>query len=174
MACGQVVGDRLLVINDPVVSLHADLAPSPQTAALARLLLASILSDGASQMLDADVTDRASVVVTELVTNAVLHARTRIQLGICHDRHALLITVADAAPTERVISLVEPVGSTVDLGESGRGMAIVNGLTDRYGIRRRDDVPGKIVWALIEFDTRPHGLPEPRLSVIDEVTGAGY
>lgn len=173
VACGQVLQDRLLVINDPVVSLHADLAPNPQTAALARLLVASVLSDGASRMLDGDIADRASVVVTELVTNAVLHARTRVEVGICHDRHALLITVADGAPAERIITLIEPVGTMIDLGESGRGMAIVEGLTDCFGVQPRDDAPGKIVWAVIEFDTQNHGLPRPRQSVVDEVTGAG-
>jgi anti-sigma regulatory factor (Ser/Thr protein kinase) len=96
----------------------------------------------------AECSHDVTVVVSELVTNALRHARpgsgdTRpgpIRLGLLQLRPRLLCAVADpstAAPVPRA------PGS---LGETGRGLHIVCALSDSWGYAARDT--GKVVWAM--------------------------
>jgi anti-sigma regulatory factor (Ser/Thr protein kinase) len=139
------------VTGHPVISVHADLTPTPKAASQARGLVASALSGGVGLMLDRDLIYTAQLLASELVTNAVLHARTDLQLGICHDEHRLLIAVADGASHDHAAYLA---GSSVDAdtGESGRGMVLVASLADDFGWRGREDGRGKVMWALLTLD----------------------
>ena len=170
MSCQQVLHDRAMVIGEPIVTLHADLAPVPRAAGKARVLVASALSDGAGRMLDEEAIYSAQLVASELVTNAVMHARTPLQLGLCHDGHTLLIAVADGAPADRVINLVDGPGLTARMGESGRGMAIVAQLADDFGCRQRTQVPGKVMWASLALDGAGHA-PQAQGAVRRELVG---
>ncbi len=110
------------------------LRPEPSSAQLARRLV--------SQELDG-VTDqaqrRASLIVSELVTNALRHARGGLDLELTGLTDGWLILVADnsAAPPvlrpERLLS------------ESGRGLVIVSRVSDAIGWART--TTGKLVWA---------------------------
>jgi len=103
------------------------------------------------------VTERSediAVVVSELLTNALQHARpgsgdTRprwpIRLGLLQPGPCVLCAVAD--PSE-----VAPVPKTPgSLAETGRGLHIICGLSDRWGYTAPSDM-GKVVWAM--FSTR--------------------
>lgn len=96
----------------------------------------------------AHLADTAQVVVSELVTNAVqasrgLH-RAVIQLSLASDRERLLIFVRDfdpGAPAPRHAS---------DDDESGRGLMLVEAISDRFGwYGATDGTPGKVVWAIL-------------------------
>ena len=153
MPCDQLLSDRSLVAGDAVVSIHADFAASPRAAGQARALVLSALSGGGNRTLSPDILHTAQLVASELVTNAVLHARTDLHLGLCCDNHSLLIAVADGEPSvdELSASSAAAAHSQVD-DESGRGMLIVASMAADFGWRRRDDRPGKIMWVLLALD----------------------
>jgi anti-sigma regulatory factor (Ser/Thr protein kinase) len=86
--------------------------------------------------------DVAALVVSELVTNAVEHARTscRVAVGLGPDR--LRISVRDYAPGP------SPRPRPVDTDRpGGRGLHLVAMLTTALGVRRHPD--GKTVWAVV-------------------------
>jgi anti-sigma regulatory factor (Ser/Thr protein kinase) len=93
------------------------------------------------------LTDTAVLLISELVTNAVLHARAEgsgLALLLEIRGRRLRIEVHDGdlrGPRPRV-----PSG----LDESGFGFVLVNSLADNWGVRKT--AAGKAVWA--ELDTR--------------------
>ena len=101
-----------------------------------------------------DLTDTAVLLISELVTNAVLHARTGgsgLALHLEFHGTVLRIEVHDAdlrAPEPRV-------PSTLD--ESGFGFVIVDALADKWGVL--ETRAGKAVWA--ELDARQPGVLGP-------------
>lgn len=132
------------------MSIHADLTASPRAAGQARALVASVLSGPAICAWHEETVHTAQLIVSELVTNAVLHARTDLHLGVCHDEHTLLIAVTDGAPPIGESSAAGPSLEAAD--ESGRGMLIVATLAADFGWQQRDDMPGKIMWASLDLD----------------------
>ncbi len=153
MSCDPVLDDPSLVAGDPVVRLHADLAATARAASQARALVASALANR-TPSLPVEVVSTAQLLTSELVTNAILHARTDLHLGIAHDGHALLIAVADGRPDI-------PPGrklADIDFEESGRGMTVVASIADDFGWRSRYDAPGKIMWALLALTGSPRPL----------------
>ncbi|WP_405764248.1 SpoIIE family protein phosphatase [Streptomyces sp. NBC_00080] len=86
------------------------------------------------------------LVVTELVTNAIRHARPPIQLRLIHDR-TLVCEVSDGSSTAPHLRRAR----TFD--EGGRGLLLVAQLTQAWGTRQTAD--GKIIWA--EQELPPDG-----------------
>ncbi|MDH6137207.1 PAS domain S-box-containing protein [Kitasatospora sp. MAA4] len=86
--------------------------------------------------------DFAELLVSELVTNALVHAGEPRRLRLFRDR-GLTMEVADSAGTA---PRLRPFGSQ---DEGGRGMALVNELAHRWGSRPVKD--GKVVWAELEL-----------------------
>ena len=124
------VGDT----DRPVVrwSLAADTA----NVAMARHRTAELLTDWGYDELVAD----AELVVTELVTNAIIHAETGCQVTVERTRNGVRISVADGDGTSR------PRPQPFDLErEGGRGLLIVSTLASDWGISPGDE--GKTVWA---------------------------
>jgi anti-sigma regulatory factor (Ser/Thr protein kinase) len=96
----------------------------------------------------AQSTYTAQLLVSELVTNAVLHARTEVHLGISGGTRTLLFAVADGHPDPPLDPrAATPVRATdFAVAESGRGIAILVGMATDFGWRRCDDGDGKVVW----------------------------
>ncbi len=114
---------------------------SRQSPGLARRLLASLLAEveGGHRFLDTGL-----LLVSELVTNAVVHGTPRehlVWLSLDVNEYRLRIEVHDARADR------EPVLRAV-LGddESGRGLFLVKLLSQRWGCCPRSHV-GKIVWS---------------------------
>ncbi|MEU6743430.1 ATP-binding protein [Streptosporangium sandarakinum] len=93
--------------------------------------------------------DDASVVVSELVTNAVRHglrgdARARpfhdVRVVVCHTERAVLCAVTD--PRDEGPRLREPDHEA----ESGRGLQVVQGICETWGWAPLE-TSGKAVWA---------------------------
>jgi anti-sigma regulatory factor (Ser/Thr protein kinase) len=84
------------------------------------------------------------LVVTELLSNAIEHARGpgRLSLELADD--TVHVQVRDDAPEEPHLQSPDP------LGTRGRGLQLVDALSSRWGWT--DDSPGKVVWA--EVPTR--------------------
>ena len=84
------------------------------------------------------VADTLLLLVSELVTNAVLHARSTATVRLDLGTDAVRVEVQDGE--ERLPGVVDP---DVDR-EGGRGLQMVEQLADRYGWTRLGD--GKSVW----------------------------
>ncbi len=118
----------------------------PQTAASparARRQLSRFAADN-------ELSDRASVallVLSELVTNAVLHGTDPIDVLVSSEGDLMRIEVSDGGSGPGDFGPGANRGPD-DLG--GRGLQIVDSLARRWGIVRRDD--GKTVWAEVGLD----------------------
>jgi anti-sigma regulatory factor (Ser/Thr protein kinase) len=86
----------------------------------------------------------ATVVGHELVTNAVQHARTDLEVRVHVDDETVRVEVSDDNP-RRPVPSAPPLTAT-----SGRGLMLVGGLADQWGVEADDDC--KTVW--FELDRR--------------------
>lgn len=110
------------------------LRPVPASAAEARQFVDETLSGwGCDAFVDA-----SRLLVSELVTNAVLHARTDMTLVVRLIRTGVRIEVHDGSPVAPVVRNYE------DEAMTGRGLALVDELALRWGVERESD--GKAVW----------------------------
>jgi anti-sigma regulatory factor (Ser/Thr protein kinase) len=93
------------------------------------------------------VCDVAELLSSELVTNAVVHARSSVELEAAYDDASVLrIDVYDRSPDEVDRSPHPPA----DGAEGGRGLAIVARLACRWGVDPCS--PGKRVWFTLAND----------------------
>jgi anti-sigma regulatory factor (Ser/Thr protein kinase) len=121
--------------------------------------------------------DAAELLVSELVTNAVLHARTQISVEVLAAGDLVRITVHDAStviPKPRIYG----TDST-----TGRGLRLIATIARSWGVQRErggkavwcevraeDAAPAPLVWddhtdaaeaLLAAFDDQPAGRPDP-------------
>jgi anti-sigma regulatory factor (Ser/Thr protein kinase) len=83
--------------------------------------------------------DDAALIVTELATNAVLHASSGFTVDVSSSPHAVRVAVHDASPARPERRDASPVAT------SGRGLGIVAALANRWDVESVD--AGKTVWA---------------------------
>lgn len=88
----------------------------------------------------AEVSDDVLLVVDELVTNAVLHARAPITLVLDLQARTVRIEVTDPSP------LMPTARSRSATRTSGRGLTIIEAISGDWGTRQRVG-GGKSVWA---------------------------
>ena len=130
----------------------------PEAVSAARRAL-----DGFDELLDLGVFYDASLCVSELVTNAVIHAgldeESELRLDVDIDTETLVVSVTD---TGRGFDPPEPTPGD----ESGWGLYIVDRLSHRWGVDRRG---GTRVWFEMAVNSR-----KPRTSDVDEGEFAGF
>ncbi|MGH3365993.1 MAG: ATP-binding protein [Nocardioidaceae bacterium] len=90
-----------------------------------------------------DLCDNAGLLVTELVTNAVLHARTDCEVAAEPAEHAIRITVTDHDLAD---VQVHPLDAAAP---GGRGLWIVAALATDWGITPHQT--GKSVWFTVRY-----------------------
>ena len=89
--------------------------------------------------------DDIELVVSELATNATLHARTPFMVSLCGSEETVRLEVSDG-------SRLEPsVVAALALDTDGRGVAIVQALSRDWGVVSRAS-GGKSVWAQFDKD----------------------
>jgi anti-sigma regulatory factor (Ser/Thr protein kinase) len=96
-----------------------------------------------SWMLLDEVVDTATLLASELATNALVHGRGRVELRLRLTRDRLVIESVDSGqhmPRRRRAG---------EEDEGGRGLHLVAELADRWGFRATDE--GKVVWAELEL-----------------------
>ncbi|AIV36540.1 ATP-binding SpoIIE family protein phosphatase [Streptomyces sp. CCM_MD2014] len=144
---GEGVGERFEeCARARVTLLGSSLAPGAARA-MARAALAdwSALGLPGTEHLTEHLTADALVVVSELVTNAVVHAGTDVEVGLrVEETGTLVVEVADRHPSRA------PGGggdheAPHDPAEYGRGLRLVAALAEAWGITYRPD--SKTVWA---------------------------
>ncbi|MCT9093491.1 ATP-binding protein [Streptomyces sp. ASQP_92] len=89
-----------------------------------------------------DLAGRVDIVLTELVSNAVLHGGgPAIGFRLTLAEAGLLVEVADSSP-----ELVHVVDAGLE-AENGRGLLLVGAFADAWGASPRSDAAGKWMWA---------------------------
>jgi anti-sigma regulatory factor (Ser/Thr protein kinase) len=104
----------------------------------ARGFLRSALSDLGLTETSGDLIDLLVMAANELVTNAVLHARTEFTIRVLADPTRVRVEVSDANPRMPQPSPA-PAHAT-----SGRGLAIIDGSGMQWGVDPHPD--GKTMW----------------------------
>lgn len=115
------------------------LSPAASSARVARRFVVATLGAWSC----AHAAEVVCLLTNELVTNAVLHARSEIGLRISRDTQRLRVEVGDH-------SAQAPVRRRLDLGaQTGRGLALVDALAADWGVEQLVD-NGKVVWFEVE------------------------
>ena len=115
---------------------------APTSAAEARSFVADVLRDFGLTALVAD----AVLVVSELATNAVRHAHTAFSVTVdCRAGGGALLSLRDGSPHHPI-----PV-TAGQLDEAGRGLALVQLLSNDWGVSTQPD-GGKSVWVRLGTD----------------------
>lgn len=102
-----------------------------------------------------ELSDVAELCVSELVTNAVLHARTPIQLEVRAGAGVLHVDVCDSGGARIDLPPRQEPGDGL---ESGRGLYIVQALSTRTGVRAVRG--GTCVWFELELPSGEDGPEE--------------
>jgi anti-sigma regulatory factor (Ser/Thr protein kinase) len=126
-----------------VVELPSELS-SPGEAR--RALGAELVGHGIS--LDRPEVESAMLVISELVTNAIVHGSSPIRMIVDIDDHrSLNLAVTDTGNDIPQIDCHPPVGQV-----GGWGMELVERVSLSWGVLPApDDAAGKIVWAHLEL-----------------------
>ena len=90
---------------------------------------------------------------SELVTNAVLHARTELTLTLELRDDRVRISVKDRSKAPATLRHYRPDALT------GRGLGVVAALSDRWGVSTAPD--GKVVWAELQANGQTHAPTPP-------------
>jgi len=156
--------------------LHATqaLPPEPASARAARVFLRDRFEEWGLL----SILDEAQLAVTELVTNAVLHARTPLTVSVSCTGGFVELAVFDGSPVLPATRKPGDVrGDAVDFirphvqdsGEAarGRGLLLVDALAAEWGVSPQSD--GKAVWIRTPV---PEGWSRPGgCTCADAVTG---
>jgi anti-sigma regulatory factor (Ser/Thr protein kinase) len=126
------------------VALHGDSydfedrASSP--AAARRFVRELLVSWGMS-----DLTEVVELLVSEVVTNVVRHARTDGSIVVTRSATGVRVEVSDSAGGEPTPLSPEP------RQPSGRGLSIVDAMATRWGVATAPDGTGKAVWFEVDL-----------------------
>jgi anti-sigma regulatory factor (Ser/Thr protein kinase) len=111
-----------------------DLPPTTDSVPAARRFVRARLIDGTSDV------ETATLLVSEVVTNAVLHARTAITLTVEELDAVARIAVRDGSPVQPRLHAFSPTSAT------GRGLRLLDQLSTRWGVDADPATGGKVVW----------------------------
>ncbi|MCU1590014.1 MAG: protein serine phosphatase with GAF(s) sensor(s) [Frankiales bacterium] len=127
------------------------LPPTGRSAAAARRTVESVLGEAELT----DLLDEALLLVTELVTNAVVHAGTDIELHLATSTGGLRVEVVDRSPGS--LPVIRP--APAETREGGRGVFLLDALATEWGTRHFGE--GKSVWFQLGPRSEPAEAPVP-------------
>ena len=130
------------------MSYRIVLSPNPDSVARARGWAVTAMNNVELGFL----ADTVALLVSELVTNVVLHARTDCDLEVWVSGGRVRVEVSDGSDQLPAVTIVND-----PLAQSGRGMVLVNALSAAHGAEEIE-WGGKRVW--FELDI-PLGSPPP-------------
>ncbi len=127
---GVIVGDG---------EARVQLSSHPTSAAAARRFVHEALDGWGCEERDAVL-----VCTDELVTNAIVHVSSDIEVVVCRRRGVIRVEVHDASarPPLRRVHRVD--------ADSGRGLRVVEALSARWGVD--PTAGGKVVWFEVPVD----------------------
>jgi serine/threonine-protein kinase RsbW len=112
-----------------------EFTPKPASVRAARVFTAGVLGDDG---VESSVIELAVLLVSELVTNATVHAPSRIRVTVYVDSHWVRVEVEDQGPGQPVLRASTPSQL------KGRGLAVVDRLSTDWGTDRHKG--HKTVW----------------------------
>jgi DNA-binding NarL/FixJ family response regulator len=124
----------LEVVEEALAAARAKLAPELQSAGRARKFVDETLRrwDCGEQL------DVVTLLVSEVVTNAIVHAGTEVEVSVELRDEAVRIEV-----TDKEVGLPKPRDAAEE-DTSGRGLALVEAMASDWGVEARPG--GKVVW----------------------------
>jgi anti-sigma regulatory factor (Ser/Thr protein kinase) len=128
-----------LADSPPRTVRRTPLPPEARSAGAARQLVAEACMDW-----DCGIQlEAATLIVSEMVTNALLHAGTMLELSVARCGHRLRLAVGDGG-TRR------PRAQPMDTSRvTGRGMLLVAAFSRSWGVLPTAD-GGKVVWSVLD------------------------
>ena len=150
--------------SEDLAAVNVRLDPELESVVAARR---TVLDAIRSWNLPERVADDAALVVSELTSNAVLHARTPFNVSASRLGSGLRVSVADFDPTLPSPSINRPEELLAVRTMTGRGLALVAATADRWGC---DAVAGgKTVWAEVGTSrTRVEASPPPAFPLVSQ------
>ena len=145
--------------HDAIKVAHREFSPAPETAGDARLFVLETLRDWGVE----HSTDDIILLASELVTNAVIHAESMLELTIRRLPDAVEVVVADRVP-ERAVPKAGPLSvdtspSTDNGRNGGLGLALAGALATTWGVSYSKD--DKAVWFRIQDEPTGTELAPP-------------
>lgn len=119
---------------EAVVQASTSLAGEPRSAGEARRFVATTLEEWA----DGPLLETVTLLTSELVTNAIVHAGSEVDVVVRLTDEAARVEVTDRSD-------LPPAPRVAGEETSGRGLALVEALARRWGTRRQL-TGGKTVW----------------------------
>ncbi|MFC7326518.1 SpoIIE family protein phosphatase [Marinactinospora rubrisoli] len=134
--------------HDAMKVARQEFSAAPETAGEARLFVRDTLREWNVGRQSDDIV----LLVSELVTNAVIHAETRLELTMRRLPRAVEVVVADRVP-ERAVPKAGPLAvdvspSTENARSGGLGLALAGAIASSWGVSYSKD--DKAVWFRIE------------------------
>ena len=123
-------------VADPMGPVERQLPPQPTSVGEARRLVREVL-EGTGRVDLAALAENAVLLTSEVVTNAILHAGTTVDLVVRLDG-GVRIEVADGSEHLPVRRRYATTAGT------GRGLMMLEEVADAWGVQRRPG--GKVVW----------------------------
>jgi anti-sigma regulatory factor (Ser/Thr protein kinase) len=122
------------------------LPPEPRSVGTARRFITRLMP----RWLSADARDRAVLAVSETVANAVRASRDPVTVRLFRRRPAVRIEVHDESHNTAELTPRRPA----DDAESGRGLLLVEAVTENWGVTHHPD-DGKTLWFHVAEPDRP-------------------
>lgn len=123
------------------IKASLQLQAEPRSAAEARRFVEQVLGESEGQR----TLDILKLLTSEVVTNAILHSGSDVELTIERVRSSVRVQVTDGTPVFPVRRQYDPEAI------HGRGLPILDRLAARWGVE--ESSAGKLVW--FEIDTEP-------------------
>ena len=142
--------------------------PEPTAVAAARRFVRETLNSWQLSGRD-DVVADAVLLTSELVTNALVHAGTGVQLTCRLDGAAVEVSVLDRHPARMIPD--PPSGSAEADRPAGRGLLLSGALSSSWGVTYAP--AAKVVWFRLGLGARPGGAPAAVPDVGEALTAAG-
>lgn len=140
------VGDDDDLVTADASTARIVLDDDTRAPGVARRFLREFLARSA---VDEDVSATAELCLSELVTNAVVHAGSRSELRATLDDDRLTVAVSDRGGVPVDAADAAPDEDPDVLRVHGRGLQLVEALADRWGSER--DAVGTTVWFALEL-----------------------
>jgi anti-sigma regulatory factor (Ser/Thr protein kinase) len=143
---------RVAVPPPPVIR---ELPGVPESATAARRLTWQLLGD------DHPVADTAMLLMSELVTNSVMHSRSRrpggtVTVAVCAGPTSVLIQVRDdGGPSEPQLPAVPGGAERAAGAEHGYGLLLVDALAETWGTSATTD--GRVTWCRLAIERLDEG-----------------